>query len=61
VKNIKWTAWLMSALMCGAAVAGMVSPEIPEVPNFLESTVPATFGEWRKLEEPAQIIDPATK
>jgi len=61
VKNMKWTAWLMSALMCGASVAGMTRPQIPEVPNFLESTVPSTFGEWRKLEEPAQIIDPATK
>ena len=62
MKNMKWTAWLMSALMCGAAVAGISArPTVPDVPNFLESTVPSTFGEWRKLDEPAQIIDPATK
>ena len=61
MKTTKWTAWLISALMCGAAIAGMVGPpKIPEVANFLESTVPATFGEWRKLDEPAQIVDPAT-
>ena len=37
MKNLKWTAWLMSALMCGAAVAGIsAGPNIPEEPNFLE-------------------------
>ena len=62
MKNLKWTAWLMSALMCGAAVAGIsAGPNIPEEPNFLEATVPTEFGGWRKLEERAQIIDPATK
>jgi len=61
MKNMKWTAWLMSALMCGAAVAGISArPNIQEQPNFLESTVPTTFGGWRKLEEPAQIIPPGT-
>lgn len=62
MKNLKWTAWLMSALMCGAAVAGITArPNIPEEPNFLESTVPTAFGGWRKLEEPPQIVDPGTK
>ena len=62
MKNMKWAAWLISALMCGAAVAGIAGrPHVEEVPNFLESTVPSTFGEWRKVDEPAQIIDPATK
>ena len=36
-------------------------PNIPEQPNFLESTVPTEFGGWRKLEEPAQIVDPGTE
>jgi EpsI family protein len=62
VKNLKWSAWLMSALMCGAAVAGISArPVVPEVPNFLESTVPESFGGWRRLEEGLQIIDPATE
>src|SRR5450755_1463447 len=59
--TMKWTAWLMSSLMCGASIAGSsVRPSIQEQPNFLEATVPPTFGEWRKQEESAQIIDPAT-
>ena len=62
MKNMKWTAWLMPALMCGAAVAGITArPDITEVPNFLEATVPSTFGTWTTLQEPAQIVDPATK
>ena len=57
---MKWTPWLMLALMCGAAIAGLLlRPRIEEQPNFLESTVPSTFGEWRKLDEPAQIVNPA--
>jgi EpsI family protein len=47
--------------MCGVAVAGIaVRPNIPEEPNFLESSVPTTFGGWRRLEEPSQIVDPGT-
>lgn len=62
MKTMKWTAWLMASLMCGAAIAGMVGrPTIPDEPNFLEATVPSTFGEWSKLDEPAQIVDPGTK
>ncbi len=52
----------MAALMCGAPIAGRSTrPTIEEQANFLESTVPLTFGEWRKLDEPAQVIDPGTK
>jgi EpsI family protein len=62
MKNMRWTAWLMSALMCGAAVAGIAAqPNIEEEPNFLESTVPMTFGEWKKLDEPAQIVAPGVE
>ena len=62
MKNMKSTAWLIAALMCSAAVGSpWARPNFPDVPNFLESTVPLTFGEWRRLEERAQIIDPATK
>jgi EpsI family protein len=59
--KVKSTAWLMAALMCGAAVAGISArPNIEEQPNFLEATVPQAFGEWRALEESGQIVDPAT-
>jgi len=62
MKDMNWTAWLISALMCSAAVGSFwARPNFVEVPNFLESTVPPRFGEWRKLEEPVQIINPATK
>ena len=62
MKNMKRTAWLMCALMCSAPVAGISArPEIVEQPNFLESMVPSRFGDWRKLDEPAQIVDPATE
>jgi EpsI family protein len=59
--KVKLTTWLMAALMCGAAVAGISArPSIEEQPNFLEATVPPIFGEWTKVEESAQIVDPAT-
>jgi EpsI family protein len=59
--NLKSTPWLMAALMCCAPIAGITArPDIKEQENFLEATVPPTFGEWTKLEEGAQIIDPAT-
>jgi EpsI family protein len=59
---MKWTAWLMAALMCSAAIAGISGrPNIEEQPNFLESTVPTTFGAWRKMDEPVQVVDPGTE
>ena len=60
--KMKVTAWLMSTLMCGAAIAGIAGrTEIPDRDNFLEATVPAAFGEWRQLEESAQVVDPVLK
>lgn len=53
--KMKWTVWLMIALMGGAAMAGILRPEIPERVNFLETTVPPAFGEWRQVQERAQI------
>jgi len=54
-------AGLMAALMCCASIAGVaLRPSLKEEPNFLEATVPETFGEWKRLEERVQIIDPAT-
>ena len=60
MKKMKRTAWLISVLMCAAPIASISArPNIEEVPNFLESTVPSTFGEWRMLDEPPQIVNPA--
>lgn len=59
--KVKSASWLMAVLMCGTAIAGVSArPNIEEQPNFLEATVPKTFGEWTQLEESAQIVDPAT-
>jgi EpsI family protein len=58
--KLKSTAWLMAALMCCVSLAGVAArPDIKEQPNFLEETVPPTFGEWTKLPESPQIINPA--
>jgi len=59
--HVKPTVWLMAVLMSGAAIAGIsIRTPVPEQPNFLEATVPETFGEWRKLDASPQMIDPAT-
>ena len=48
--------------MCSASLGGIAArPNIPEQPNFLESTVPETFSGWRMLNEAAQMVDPATE
>ena len=60
--KVKFTAWTLAALMCGAAIAGVAArPSVVVQPNFLEATVPKTFGEWQEVREVAPIIDPATK
>ena len=61
--KLKSTAWVLALVMCAAPIAAgsMRPPPPPVVANFLEAMVPTTFGEWRKVDEGAQIIDPATK
>jgi EpsI family protein len=61
--KLKSTAWLLALVMCAAPIAAvsMRPPPPPKIANFLEAMVPTTFGEWRKVDEGAQIIDPATK
>jgi EpsI family protein len=60
--KLKSTAWLLAALMCGAAIAGVTArPTIVVPPDFLEASVPKTFGEWQEVREVKLIIDPATK
>ena len=57
------TAWVLALVMCAAPITAgsMRPPPPPVVANFLEAMVPTTFGEWREVHEPGQMIDPATK
>src|SRR6478609_2119851 len=61
--KLKSTAWVLALVMCAAPIVAlsMRLPPPPIIPIFLEATVPTTFGEWRKVDEVAQNIDPATK
>ena len=59
--NLRSTALLMAAVMCSASIAGVAArPDIKDQPNFLEKTVPLSFGEWTKLPESPQIVNPST-
>jgi EpsI family protein len=60
--KLKFTAWVMAALMCSASIGGVAArPDIPTQKKFLAETVPPTFGEWTvAADQVAQIIDPAT-
>jgi len=63
--QLKSTAWILAALMCGAAIAGVVGkPDRTRSSNFpkLESAVPKQFGEWSEVPDQGnQIDDPETK
>jgi len=61
--KVKLAAWTLAALMCGAAVAGVVArPSHKASPIHLESTVPKSFGQWTELrEQVVQIVDPQTQ
>ena len=62
--KLKSTAWILAALMCGAAIAGVAGKPVRTTSNFpkLESAVPNAFGEWAEVrEQNNQIIDPETQ
>jgi EpsI family protein len=63
--QLKSTAWILAALMCGAAIAGVVGkPDRNRAGDFpkLETAVPQQFGEWTETrEQNNQIDDPETK
>jgi len=62
--QLKSTAWILAALMCGAAIAGVAGKPVRTTSNFpkLESAVPNAFGEWAEVrEQNNQIIDPETQ
>jgi len=49
--QLKSTAWILAALMCGAAIAGVAGKPVRTTSNFpkLESAVPNAFGEWAEV------------
>ncbi len=61
------TAWVMAALMCGAAMAGVVGRPGTKAADMgtaikLERDVPKSFGEWRELTiQGSQVINPQTE
>jgi EpsI family protein len=65
--NAKASAWVIGALMCGAAIAGVAGrPGATAAERGaaikLESAVPHSFGEWTELpEQTTQVINPQTK
>jgi EpsI family protein len=55
----KSVAWLLAALMCGAAiaaVAGMPRTKFP--PIQLEKVVPVAFGVWSEVKEAGPVVNP---
>jgi EpsI family protein len=62
--KLKSTAWIMAALMCGAALAGVAlrpGKQRGDAP-VLETAVPSKFGEWALLpDQGTQVINPQTQ
>lgn len=62
--NLKFTAAVMAALMCGAALTGYAArPSSKKAGGIvLESAVPKSFGEWKELPDlGTQVVNPQTK
>ena len=60
------TAVALAALMCGASVASIGIRDQASRPSQalgikLDSAVPESFGEWRTVPQPVQVINPETK
>jgi len=52
-------AWILAALMCGAAVAGIArEPITPFPPIHLEKVVPDKFGAWSEVKEAGPVVKP---
>jgi EpsI family protein len=62
--QIKSSAWILAALMCGAAIAGAVGKPSRKAEGVitLESAVPKQFGEWTEVrEQTGQVVNPQTE
>ena len=65
--QLKTTAWIVGALMCGAALAGVAGRPSTTAGERgatikLETAVPTAFGEWTELpEQTTQVINPQTQ
>ena len=52
-------AWILAALMCGAAVAGVAgTPNGKLPPIHLEKVVPDKFGAWSEVKEVGLVVNP---
>ena len=59
--QLKSTAWILAALMCGAAIAGVVGKPTSKASDFpqLETVVPKDFPGWTMVPEQAgQVANP---
>ena len=60
--KLKSSALVLAGLMCAVSIAAVSArPSVEAQPNFLEATVPKQFGDWREVQEVAQVIDPGTR
>jgi EpsI family protein len=62
--HLKSTAWILAALMCGAAIAGVVGKPVRKAGNVitLKTAVPTEFAGWAEVPEQSnQIVDPQTQ
>lgn len=62
--NLRLTATVMAALMCGAALTGYAARPRSKAATgiVLESAVPKSFGEWKELpDQGTQVVNPQTQ
>ena len=61
--KLKSMAWVLAALMCGAAIAGEVwKPRGKGRGIDLETSVPTRFADWTEVKDQnVRLIDPRTK
>ena len=54
-------AWVLAALMCGAAIAGVAGKPTAKIPPIdLDRTVPHAFEDWTEVREAGQVVDRLT-
>ena len=62
--KLKSTAWILAALMCGAAIAGALGKPTRKAEGVitLETAVPRQFGAWTEVKDQAgQMVNPQTE
>lgn len=59
--KLKSMAWVLAALMCGAAVAGAFKPGDTRDCGSPEPLAPLSFGGWTALPPSGQVVNPETE